>query len=117
MVLKEDNKDKLVVKPASSYGGKDVYIGKETDEDIWHKIVEENIESESWVVQQYVTIPEDIFPEIKDETIEMKLKKININPFAIYGKYSGTISRISESSVINVSAGGGLIPTMTVAKK
>ena len=112
-----DNKDKLVVKPASSYGGKNVYIGRETDNETWHKIVEENIESESWVVQEYVNIPEDIFPEIKDGNISLKLKKVNINPFAIYGKYSGTITRISESSVINVSAGGGLIPTMTVVKK
>ena len=112
-----DNREKLVLKPASSYGGKDVFIGRDTDEETWHKIVNENIESESWVVQQYVTIPEDIFPDIRNGNVEMRLKKVNINPFAIYGKYAGTISRISESSVINVSAGGGLIPTMSVSKK
>ncbi len=44
----------------------------------------------------------------------MELKKININPYAFLGKYSGTVSRYSDSSIINVSHGGGLVPTMCV---
>jgi len=112
-----DNKNKLVLKPASSYGGKDVHLGFETDDETWHRIVEENIDSEDWIVQQFVNIPEEIFPELKGGGVSMKLKKVNINPFAISGKYAGTISRISDNSVINVSAGGGLIPTLTVSRK
>ncbi|MBN2010626.1 glutathionylspermidine synthase family protein [candidate division KSB1 bacterium] len=112
-----DNKDRLVLKPASSYGGKDVYIGNETDDTTWQRILRENIDSERWVVQEFVPIPEDIFPEISAERIHMKLKKVNVNPFALLGKYAGAITRISDNSVINVSAGGGLIPTITAAKK
>jgi glutathionylspermidine synthase len=111
-----DNKDKLVLKPASSYGGKDVFLGRETDQQTWDKVIDENIESEDWVVQQYVNIPQEIFPEIK-ENVTMKLKKVNINPFAFMGKYGGTISRVSDKSIINVSAGGGLVPTMCAVKK
>jgi len=111
-----DNKDKLVLKPASSYGGKDVFLGRETDQQTWDKVIDENIESEDWVVQQYVNIPQEIFPEIK-ENVSMKLKKVNINPFAFLGKYGGTISRVSDKSIINVSAGGGLVPTMCAVKK
>ena len=40
---------------------------------------------------------------------------VNINPFALNGSYSGTITRVSDSQVINVSAGGGLVPTLTVS--
>jgi len=47
----------------------------------------------------------------------LQLKKVNINPFALLGKYSGTITRVSDSSVINVSAGGGLVPTLSAARK
>lgn len=111
-----DNKDNLVLKPASSYGGKDVYLGRETDQQTWEKIMNENIESETWVIQKYVSIPQEMFPVI-DETVCMQIKKININPFALLCKYSGTISRVSDSSVINVSAGGGLVPTMSVVRK
>ena len=69
------------------------------------------IGDESWVVQEYVHIPTDIYPEI-GEGISFKRKNVNINPFALLGKYSGTITRVSDSAVINVSAGGGLVPTL-----
>ncbi len=112
-----DNKENLVLKPASSYGGKDVYLGRDTSESTWRRIVDDNIKNENWVVQQYVPIPEDIFPEIRSDEIHLKLKKVNLNPFGIYGEYGGSISRISDNSVINVSAGGGLIPTMCVSQR
>jgi glutathionylspermidine synthase len=111
-----DNKDKLVVKAASSYGGKDVFLGRETDQQTWEAVVDKHIESEEWVVQEYVNIPQEIFPEI-DEKVNLKLKKVNINPFAFNGKYGGTISRVSDKSIINVSAGGGIVPTMSVVRK
>jgi glutathionylspermidine synthase len=112
-----DNKDKLVVKAASSYGGKDVFLGRETDQQTWNAVVEKHIGSEDWVVQEYVNIPQEIFPEIRDEGVYLKLKKVNINPFAFIGKYGGTISRVSDKSIINVSAGGGIVPTMSINRK
>jgi len=111
-----ENKDILVLKPANLYGGKDVYLGCETDESTWNKIMHAHISDSSWVVQEYIDIPQDIFPEISDD-VTLKFKKVNINPFALLGKYSGTITRVSDSSVINVSAGGGLVPTLGVARK
>lgn len=112
-----DNREKLVLKPASSYGGKDVFLGGETDQDTWERIIDENIHSETWVVQQYVSIPQEIFPVIRDGQLVLQLKKVNLNPFALLGQYSGAISRVSDSSIINVSQGGGLVPTMSVRKK
>lgn len=109
------NKDRLVLKPANSYGGKDVFLGGETDQETWDSVIREQIDSEEWVVQEYVPIPEELFPDIGD-TVSLRLKKVNINPFAFRCKYGGTISRISESSVINVSAGGGLVPTMSASR-
>jgi len=111
-----ENKDKFVIKPASSYGGKDVFLGNETDQNLWDKKIKENIKSEDWVVQEFVNIPQEIYPEI-GKTVKLKLKKVNVNPFAFCGKYGGTISRVSDSSVINVSAGGGLVPTMKAMQK
>jgi uncharacterized circularly permuted ATP-grasp superfamily protein len=106
-----ENKDILVLKPANMYGGKNVYIGPETDQETWVGIMNQHIGDESWVVQEYVEIPTDIYPEI-GEGISFKRKNVNINPFALLGKYSGTITRVSDSAVINVSAGGGLVPTL-----
>ena len=67
------------------------------------------------MVQEYITIPHDRFPEIGD-TVKFKQKYVNINPFALLGRYSGAITRVSDSQVINVSAGGGLVPTLVVEK-
>jgi hypothetical protein len=105
------NKDLLVLKPANMYGGKNVYIGLETSQNTWERVMNQQIDDESWVVQEFVDIPTDIYPEI-DAGISFKRKNVNINPFALLGKYSGTITRVSDSPVINVSAGGGLVPTL-----
>ncbi len=106
-----DNKDGLVLKPSNKYGGKDVYIGRETTQAVWEEIMNTHLEDQIWIVQKYVDIPTDEFPEISD-TVNFKSKYVNINPYAISGKYSGTITRVSDSQVINVSAGGGLVPTL-----
>jgi hypothetical protein len=42
----------------------------------------------------------------------MRLKRFNINPFGVGGGYAGCITRISDRAVINVSAGGGLLPSV-----
>jgi hypothetical protein len=42
----------------------------------------------------------------------MRLKRFNINPFGVGGRYAGTITRISDRAVVNVSAGGGLLPSV-----
>ncbi len=110
------NRSHLVLKPANMYGGKDVHIGKETDPGTWEKIMNNHIHDESWVVQEYVNIPREPYPET-GPPLRMKNKYVNINPFSLLGAYSGTITRISDHPVINVSAGGGLVPTFTAEQK
>jgi hypothetical protein len=71
-----DNRERLVLKPASSDGG------------------------------------QEMFPTIEDGHVQMRLKRFNINPFGIGGRHAGSITRISDQAVINVSAGGGLLPSV-----
>lgn len=103
------NKDRLVMKPSNKYGGKDVYIGRQTSQSKWEEVMEKHMENGDWVVQDYVTIPTETFPESSE-----KPKYMNINPFSLGGKYSGAITRVSDRPVINISAGGGLVPTLMV---
>ncbi len=109
-------KDQLVLKAANSYGGKDVFLGNETAQDRWDEVIAAKIASEEWVVQEYVPIPRAVFPVI-ERSVALRPKKVNINPFALLGHYGGTITRISDHSIINVSAGGGLVPTLTASLK
>ncbi len=105
-------KNQLVLKPSNKYGGKDVYIGLETAQSKWEEIMASHINNGNWVVQEYVDIPTDSYPEIEN-SVRFRSKYVNINPFALSGTYSGTITRVSDNQVINVSAGGGLVPTLT----
>ena len=107
-----DNRERLVLKPASDYGGSRVSLGMETDQAAWDSLLEAHGESGDFIVQEYVPVPEEMFPTVEDGHVQMRLKRFNINPFGIGGRYAGMITRISDRAVINVSAGGGLLPSV-----
>jgi glutathionylspermidine synthase len=107
-----DNRSRLVMKPASEYGGHDVALGIETEQAEWDRIIQEHAEAGDFIVQEYVPVPEEMFPTVEDGHVQMRLKRFNINPFGIGGRYAGMITRISDRAVINVSAGGGLLPSV-----
>jgi hypothetical protein len=107
-----DNRSRLVLKPASEYGGHGVALGIETEQAEWDAIIERHAELGDFIVQEYVPVPEEMFPTVEDGHVQMRLKRFNINPFGIGGRYAGMITRISDRAVINVSAGGGLLPSV-----
>jgi glutathionylspermidine synthase len=107
-----DNRERLVLKPASDYGGHGVSLGMETEQADWDRLIEEHHPQGDYVVQEYVPVPEEMFPTVEDGHVQMRLKRFNINPFGIGGRYAGMITRISDQAVVNVSAGGGLLPSV-----
>ena len=107
-----DNREKLVLKPASDYGGHGVALGMETSQASWEATLAEHAELGDFIVQEYIPVPEEMFPVIEDGRVQMRLKRFNINPFGIGGRHAGSITRISDRAVINVSAGGGLLPSV-----
>jgi hypothetical protein len=84
----------------------------ETEQAVWDRLIEDHVEEGDFVVQEYVPVPEEMFPTVEDGHVQMRLKRFNINPFGIGGRYAGMITRISDQAVINVSAGGGLLPSV-----
>ena len=107
-----DNRERLVLKPASDYGGHGVSLGMETSQADWDRLIEEHSGPGDYVVQEYVPVPEEMFPTVEGGHVHMRLKRFNINPFGLGGRYAGMITRISDQAVINVSAGGGLLPSV-----
>jgi uncharacterized circularly permuted ATP-grasp superfamily protein len=107
-----DNRERLVMKPASDYGGHGVSLGMETSQPDWDRLIEDHAGTSDYVVQEYVPVPEEMFPTVEDGHVHMRLKRFNINPFGLGGNYAGMITRISDQAVINVSAGGGLLPSV-----
>ena len=107
-----DNRERLVLKPASDYGGRGVILGNETDQATWDATIEAHAPAGDFIAQEYVAIPEEMFPMVEDGRVQMRLKRFNVNPFAIGGRYAGMLTRISDQAVINVAAGGGILPTV-----
>ncbi|MBN2384412.1 glutathionylspermidine synthase family protein [bacterium] len=106
------NKDNFVIKPNSEFGGKGVTIGPETSQQVWQETIEA-AGREPKVVQEYVPIPTEEFP-VFDSGIHFQPKKINVNFLTYAGKYGGGFCRVSDSSVINISAGGALVVLFVV---
>jgi hypothetical protein len=108
-----DNRERLVLKPASDYGGRGVMLGIETAQEEWESAIDEHAEGGDFIVQEYVPIPEEMFPTIDDRGhVQMRLKRFNINPYCVGGRYAGMMTRISDQAVINVAAGGGILPSV-----
>ena len=107
----KDEKETLVLKPADGYGGKDVTIGPETRDEEWNHTIDKALKS-NWVVQEFVSPTFMTVPTIVNHKIDFVTKKVNTGCFVFNGTYAGSLSRLSEESVVNVSRGGGLIPAV-----
>ena len=107
----KDEKETLILKPAFGYGGKGVYIGRDTKDEDWNSAIDQALKGE-YVVQEFVNIPIITLPIVVNRKLDFAYKKINLNCLVCGGKLSGSFSRVSDESVINVARGGGLIPTL-----
>ncbi|MFN8576275.1 MAG: hypothetical protein U0354_05415 [Candidatus Sericytochromatia bacterium] len=103
-------RDELVIKPATGAGGYGVMVGKTTDPMKWNDVVEAYSGDPGWIVQEYADIPQVKLPVIKKNKIVFENKYLNISPYVFNGKYVGSLGRVSDKDVINVSSGGGIIP-------
>jgi uncharacterized circularly permuted ATP-grasp superfamily protein len=110
-----EERERLVLKPAHAYGGRSVFVGSETTPADWDAAVQSALDA-PWVVQERVVIPEEPFPVFDGDSGDLAFVslKVNANPFYVAGESVGAVTRASRSSVINVSAGGGSVPTFVV---
>ena len=108
-----EQREGLVLKPAHGYGGASVYVGSETAAGDWEKAVGQGLAG-AWVVQERVEIPEEAYPVVEDGRLSFRPFKVNVNPFYVRGAEVGAVTRASRSVVINVSAGGGSLPTFVL---
>jgi glutathionylspermidine synthase len=107
-------KDELVIKPATGAGGYGVMVGKSTDQLKWNDVVEGYAGDPGWIVQEYADIPQVKLPVIRKNKIVFENKFLNISPYVFNGKYVGSLGRVSDKDVINVSSGGGIIPIFAI---
>lgn len=111
----ENHRERLVLKPTHGYGGESVTVGSSVDDRRWSDAVQTASTKGGWIVQERVEIPEEDFPVFDAAgTLRFESLKVNTNPFYVGGAPVGAVTRISRDAVINVSAGGGSVPTFVV---
>jgi hypothetical protein len=110
-----DNRDTLVLKPNDDYGGHGIYIGWESDEKAWDQALQKALGGD-YLVQERVTTSREIFPYVNAESGEVQMidQLLDLDPLLFFGRVRGAFTRLSSSSLANVTSGAGMVPTMLV---
>ncbi|MEK6871345.1 MAG: hypothetical protein AABX16_00405, partial [Nanoarchaeota archaeon] len=106
-------KDIWVLKPSDLAEGEGVVVGSSVTDTLWRKSIEEALQNtDHWVIQEKIIIPEETFNLVIDKKIVSSQKKYDLNPhiFLLRDRIEmgKMIVRFSESSILNVMQGGGL---------
>lgn len=106
-------RDTLVLKPNDDYGGHGIFIGWESDESAWDRAIKEAL-SGDYLAQERVTTSREVFPFVDETGVHMIEQLLDLDPLLFFGKVAGAFTRLSSSSLANVTSGAGMVPTMIV---
>jgi hypothetical protein len=100
---------------SKKYGGKGVVVGHTVDQATWEEALKISLEQSS-VVQVKVNLPTEVFPAIGrdnlgNERIVYEPRYVDLDPYLFRGEVGGILTRLSATSLCNVTAGGGSVPT------
>jgi uncharacterized circularly permuted ATP-grasp superfamily protein len=107
------NRDKLVLKPNDDYGGHGIFIGWESDASAWDSAIEQALNGD-YLAQERVTTSREVFPFVDDGGVKMIEQLLDLDPLLFFGRVAGAFTRLSSSSLANVTSGAGMVPTMIV---
>ena len=103
LILNE--REQFVLKPNDDYGGHGVFLGWEMDKTQWREAVKAALKK-PYMVQERVSIKKTIIPAYSDRVYLDELF-IDFNPFLFQNEVEGALIRLSTSSLLNVTSGGG----------
>ncbi len=106
------HRDRLVMKPNDEYGGKGVFIGWEMSQAEWDAALGQALQA-SYVVQEKVDLLRQEFPQMAPE-LAFKDLVVDLDPFVFGGEVEGFLTRLSGTSLANVTSGGGQVPAFLI---
>ncbi len=98
-------RERLVLKPNDDYGGHGVFIGWETSDTEWNDAIDLALKR-PYVVQQRVPLKKIAIPMFSDR-VTLEEMYVDFNPFLFHNEVEGALIRLSNSSLLNVTSGGG----------
>ena len=108
-----NKKEKWVLKPSDLTEGQGILIGIETENKKWEYEIKKALNnSDKWVIQEKIEIPETEFKIIKENSVNIEKKKYDLNPHLFLFKdkiiMGKIVVRFSDASILNIMKGGGL---------
>jgi hypothetical protein len=106
-----DHRAGLVLKPNDDVGGRGVIVGANVEQSVWDRALRVALLDPS-VVQRRVPLPTAMFPEVGAAgELFFSRRYIEIDPYLFRGEPRGLLTRLSASTLCNVLAGAGTVPT------
>jgi len=99
------DRDRFVLKPNDDYGGHGVFLGWETTDDEWKQAIRLAMQK-PYVVQERVALDKIWMPMFTDR-VRIEQLFVDFNPFLFHNEVEGALVRLSSSSLLNVTSGGG----------
>lgn len=103
--LVREERARFVLKPNDDYGGHGIFLGWETEADDWRRALEV-AQQRPYVVQERVAVDKIHMPVFSDR-VTLEEMFVDFNPFLFHNKVEGALIRLSNSSLLNVTSGGG----------
>jgi uncharacterized circularly permuted ATP-grasp superfamily protein len=103
--LMMSEREQFVLKPNDDYGGHGVVLGWETDREQWQQAINTALQK-PYVVQERVSSERTAIPAYSDR-VYMEELFVDFNPFLFQNEVEGALIRLSASSLLNITSGGG----------
>jgi len=103
--LIQQERKRFVLKPNDDYGGHGVFIGWETSPNEWQDALSLALDR-PYVVQERAAITRVPIPTFGDR-VRIENMFVDFNPFLFHNEVEGALVRLSSSSLLNVTSGGG----------
>lgn len=103
--LIQQERQRFVLKPNDDYGGHGVFMGWETSPDEWQAKLTLALDRD-YVVQERAALTRVPIPTFGDR-VRIEEMFVDFNPFLFHNEVEGALIRLSTSSLLNVTSGGG----------
>lgn len=103
--LIQQERKRFVLKPNDDYGGNGVFIGWETSPHEWQDALSLALDR-PYVVQERAALRRIPIPTFGDR-VRIEEMFVDFNPFLFHNEAEGALVRVSSSSLLNVTSGGG----------
>jgi hypothetical protein len=100
-----------VLKRSEGHGGMHVVLPGLGSSEAWREAWLASAR-EVWIAQRFLEVPRMSLPFVDGESLGWTEKYFNWNPFVFGGRYGGGLVRVSNTPLINITLGGGLMPSL-----